>query len=106
MWSSSTKFHDPVPDYYIIIGALALYWFSTHDIMDGMRARRLKCGSPLGRVIDEGKNCILWLKILIRYGLAFLCRYRSRNGIYDEVRTKLVGCMLATSEHSLLLNGD
>jgi phosphatidylglycerophosphate synthase len=33
--------------------AVVLQWFSLNDCMDGMRARRTKCGSPLGRIIDE-----------------------------------------------------
>jgi phosphatidylglycerophosphate synthase len=28
------------------------------DIMDGMRARRTRCGSPLGRIIDEGGDMV------------------------------------------------
>lgn len=43
-----------LPNYYLIMAGLSLQWFSMFDIMDGMRARRLKCGSPLGRIIDEG----------------------------------------------------
>lgn len=33
-------------------------WFSVIDIMDGLRARRLKVGSPLGRLIDEGGDAL------------------------------------------------
>ena len=51
-WSFNTKF-DKVDNHAFIIMALALQWFSLFDVMDGMRARRLKCGSPLGRIIDE-----------------------------------------------------
>ena len=35
-------------------------WFSLNDCMDGMRARRLKCGSPLGRIIDEALDQVAY----------------------------------------------
>ena len=44
---------DPIPDSHLVIAAIILQWFSLNDCMDGMRAKRLKCGSPLGRVVDE-----------------------------------------------------
>jgi len=44
---------DPIPDSYLVIAAIVFQWFSLSDCMDGMRAKRLKCGSPLGRVVDE-----------------------------------------------------
>ncbi len=44
---------EPIPDSYFIIAGIVLQWFSLNDCMDGMRAKRLKCGSPLGRVVDE-----------------------------------------------------
>ena len=42
----------------MIISGIALQWFTLVDIMDGNRARRLKVGSPLGRIIDEGGDTI------------------------------------------------
>ena len=36
-----------------LLTAAFISWFSWFDIMDGIRARRLHCGSSLGRVIDE-----------------------------------------------------
>jgi phosphatidylglycerophosphate synthase len=44
---------DAIPDNFFVIAAIVLQWFSLNDCMDGMRAKRLKCGSPLGRVVDE-----------------------------------------------------
>jgi phosphatidylglycerophosphate synthase len=44
---------EPSNDKMFVYCALALQWFSLFDIMDGVRARRLKSGSPLGRIIDE-----------------------------------------------------
>ena len=36
-----------------------IQWFSLVDICDGLRARRCKAGSPLGRIIDECGDCIV-----------------------------------------------
>jgi phosphatidylglycerophosphate synthase len=44
---------EPIPDYLLVVVAITLQWFSLNDCMDGMRARRTKTGSPLGRIIDE-----------------------------------------------------
>lgn len=43
-----------------LVAAGFLQWFSLNDCIDGMRARRLRCGSPLGRVIDEGIDQIAY----------------------------------------------
>jgi len=45
---------DPIPNWMFVVLAFTTQWFSLNDCMDGMRARRRKCGSPLGRMIDEG----------------------------------------------------
>jgi phosphatidylglycerophosphate synthase len=42
-----------VDDSLFLWMALSVQWFSQNDIMDGLRARRQKSGSPLGRIIDE-----------------------------------------------------
>ena len=44
---------DPIPNWMFVVIAIATQWFSLNDCMDGMRARRTKTGSPLGRIIDE-----------------------------------------------------
>ena len=44
---------EPIPDSMYVYAAIVLQWFSLNDCMDGMRARRTKSGSPLGRIIDE-----------------------------------------------------
>lgn len=59
-FSQNVTMRDPIPDNYFVMMALALQWFSLNDCMDGMRARRTKCGSPLGRVIDEGIDQIAY----------------------------------------------
>jgi len=42
-----------VPRWIFFLGAFGVQWFSWGDILDGMRARRFKCGTPVGRIIDE-----------------------------------------------------
>ena len=39
-----------------LIAAFAVYWFSIGDGIDGQRARRLKCGTPVGRLVDEASD--------------------------------------------------
>lgn len=45
----------------MVASGFAFLWFSAFDNMDGLRARRLKNGSPLGRVIDEGLDPVAYL---------------------------------------------
>jgi phosphatidylglycerophosphate synthase len=42
-----------MPRWVFGMAAFCIQWFSWFDMMDGQRARRLKCGSPIGRIIDE-----------------------------------------------------
>ena len=55
---TNISMNDPVPGVLHIMTGFSIYWFSLWDIMDGLRARRLKCGSPLGRFIDEAGDTI------------------------------------------------
>ena len=48
----------PITAGFLALGAVFTMWFSVIDIMDGLRARRLKVGSPLGRLIDEGGDTL------------------------------------------------
>ena len=34
--------------------------FSFFDMMDGQRAKRLKCGTPIGRIIDEAGDAMVY----------------------------------------------
>ena len=63
----------PVPGWILITTGISLLWFTLVDIMDGNRARRLKCGSPLGRLIDEGGDCITMSNYcaLVAYAVQF-----------------------------------
>ena len=57
LWmTQNTTLREPIPDHMFIIAAVVLQWFSLNDCIDGMRAKRLKCGSPLGRVVDEAND--------------------------------------------------
>ena len=46
------------PSWVLYAAAAGLQWFSWFDMCDGKRARRLKCGSPVGRIIDEALDMI------------------------------------------------
>ena len=60
-WTTGTNIdpiNAPISRGLMLMSGLLLQWFSLVDIMDGNRARRLKVGSPLGRIIDEGGDTI------------------------------------------------
>lgn len=61
----------------MIVAGCVLEWFSLYDIMDGLRARRMKVGSPLGRIIDEGGDCISMsnYSVLMAYAFCFDNKY-------------------------------
>ena len=50
-----------------------LCWFTMVDMVDGARARRVGCGSPLGRLIDECGDVIVMscYSVLVAYCLNF-----------------------------------
>ena len=47
------------PCHYFYMLSFATQWFSWFDMMDGIRARRQKSGSPLGRIVDEAFDMIM-----------------------------------------------
>lgn len=51
--TNMTPSEAPPSCFNFMMMAIALNWFTHSDLMDGLRARRQKSGSPLGRVIDE-----------------------------------------------------
>lgn len=51
---------EPIPDHLFIVVGIVFQWFSLNDCIDGMRAKRLKCGSPLGRVVDEAIDQLVY----------------------------------------------
>ena len=79
--------------------ALSLQWFSQHDLMDGLRARRQKSGSPLGRVIDEALEMIqqtcymMWFGYLMRFDNFFLEQILLMvNVVFHTMEMKYIMC--------------
>lgn len=68
MASENLTMKEPIGNYNIVLFAFFMQWFSLVDCMDGMRARRTKCGSPLGRIIDEGIDQIAYTAFGAYYG--------------------------------------
>ena len=59
-YNYNVTMRDPIPDSIFVCAGIAFQWFSLSDCMDGMRARRTKCGSPLGRIIDEAIDQVVY----------------------------------------------
>ena len=59
-----------LPPWIFYAAAASFQWFSWFDIADGVRARRLKCGSPVGRIVDEALDIInqAVIPIMILFG--------------------------------------
>ena len=53
LYQGGLQYGTEMPSWVYWFAAFAVTWFSWFDMMDGQRARRLKCGSPIGRIIDE-----------------------------------------------------
>ena len=60
-----------LPQWVFWVAAFAVQWFSWFDMMDGQRARRLKCGTPIGRIIDEAGDAYqyTWVAVIIGYAV-------------------------------------
>lgn len=52
-----------VPTWVFVFFAFTIQWFDWFDMMDGSRARRLKAGSPVGRIIDEAGDLMIYTNI-------------------------------------------
>ena len=72
---------NPLPKEYMLLGAFCIQWFTFFDIMDGNRARRLKVGSPLGRMIDEGGDTITQSAYCVLLAYA----WQLNNGAFEIV---------------------
>ena len=64
-----TKYHDSpdLPQWVFALTCFSVQWFSLFDCMDGQRARRLNVGTPVGRILDEAGDGIIyaiWMTIL------------------------------------------
>jgi len=79
-----------------------MQWFSLIDCMDGMRARRLKCGSPLGRIIDEAGDMAVQAaySLLIAYlfglqgPLEIVCIQINVTFYFMELRQLIMGSLV------------
>ena len=67
------------------MGGIIIYWFSVMDIADGCRARRLKIGSPLGRIVDESGDILCQAHYTL-----IACIAAGFDNVYAEIF-----CMLA-----------
>ena len=90
---------EPANERLLMIAACALQWFSQFDIMDGIRARRLKAGSPLGRIVDEAGDTIMqacysmWLAYSFRFdNLCFETVFIMVNFVFYAMEMKFVMC--------------
>lgn len=72
---------NPIPRYLMLATGISLQWFSLLDIMDGIRARRLKNGSPLGRLVDECGDTITQANYCVLLAYAF----QVQNPMYELV---------------------
>ena len=89
------SYENPMPLSMMVICGIAMQWFTLVDIMDGNRARRLKVGSPLGRLIDEGGDTITMANycVLIAYAWRlnnpfFEILYLSLNSVFFAMEIK------------------
>ena len=93
----------PIPKELMLLSGILLQWFSLVDIMDGNRARRLKVGSPLGRIIDEGGDTIT----MANYSVLCAYAWQLQNPLYEilffalnfvfyamEMRNKITGNLI------------
>jgi len=60
-----------LPSWVLFLAAFGVQWFSWMDMMDGQRARRLKCGTPIGRIIDEAGDAIIYMWVAAVAGYVF-----------------------------------
>ena len=66
---------EHIEDCWFIYVGLCLLWFSQHDIIDGVRARRQRSGSPIGRIIDEALDMVQQACYSVLMGFMFKWEY-------------------------------
>lgn len=81
MYYGGLSFHDhPInkdnyssnlPQWIFFLMAFSIQWFSGFDTLDGLRARRLKCGTPIGRLVDEAGDPFQYTAIALLLGFVF-----------------------------------
>lgn len=70
VYEGGLKYHDSpsLPSYVFVVCAVAMVWYSFWDAFDGQRARRLKCGTPIGRIIDECGDTMQYTLFALIFG--------------------------------------
>ena len=60
-----------LPTWVFVMVATCVQLFSWADMIDGQRARRLKCGTSLGRVVDEAGDLVqyTWYSMIMGFVL-------------------------------------
>ena len=69
VWRVGFSYEQEMPCYVWWTAAMAVQWADWFDHMDGQRARRLKCCTPIGRLVDEAGDQIqyVWIAFLLGY---------------------------------------
>jgi len=77
--------------------------------MDGQRARRLKCGSPIGRIIDEAGDPFIytWITHMIGYVLKINTGFLVAPLIYANVTSHVIEIKyIQTGKHDYMSDMD
>lgn len=57
-----------IPSWVYYACSASIFWFSTLDCVDGLRARKRKCGSPVGRIIDAAGDKMIYTMFTLLIG--------------------------------------
>jgi phosphatidylglycerophosphate synthase len=89
----------PAKNFLFVLMGLSLNWFSQHDVMDGLRARRQKTGTAFGRIFDEALDMIqqtcysMWLGYLCRFDNYILEQiFLMSNVVFHSMEMKYLMC--------------
>ena len=77
----------------LIVAGITIYWFSLIDIADGCRARRLKIGSPLGRIVDEAGDILCQAHYCL-----IVCIAAGFDNVYAEIFCVVVNIVFYSME--------
>lgn len=67
------QYHDtePLPSWLFLTICFFVHWFNIFDSLDGCRARRLKCGSGVGRIVDEAGDAVIYTLMAALFGYVY-----------------------------------
>ena len=89
----------PTPKFFFVMMGISLNWFTQHDVMDGLRARRQKSGTAFGRIFDEALDMIqqtaysMWLGYLCRFDNYVLEQiFLMSNVVFHSMEMKYLMC--------------